>query len=71
MSFPAFEEFCDSLDSTTIAGILKDASHADSIVSAETLDLPENSDKYQDLLRSFQISFELLAVYHRWLEQRL
>ncbi len=69
MEFPPFEAFMDSLDGPTISGILKDASRVDRIVSTEPLDFPENSDKYQDLFRSFQISLELLAVYHKWLEQ--
>ena len=61
----------DSLDSDTISGILKDANRVDQIIPVESLDVPESLDKYQDLLRSFQISFELLAVYHKWLEKQL
>ena len=56
MEFPPFEAFMDSLDGPMISGILKDASRVDRIVSTEPLDFPENSDKYQDLFRSFQIS---------------
>lgn len=61
----------DSLDGDTVSGILKDASRAERIIPVDSLDLPENLDKYQDLLRSFQISFELLAIYHKWLERQL
>lgn len=69
MEFPSFEEFLSTLDKDTISGIMKDANIA--AKTAGNVPLTNNTDRpaTQVLALSYQISLEVLAVYHKWLEQ--
>lgn len=71
MDIPPFQEFMASLDSDTIAGIMKDANNAAKVVEETANISPESIPGLQIQSISFQVSLELLAVYHKWLEQQL
>ena len=71
MVLPDFQDFMASLDPDTVAGIMKDANIAMKTVSERQDVRPENIPGLQLLSGSYQVSLELLAVYHKWLEQNL
>ena len=71
MIFPPFEEFINALDSDTVAGIMKDANNAAKLIDPQELHFSEDAPALQALSQSFQVSLELLAVYHKWLEQHV
>ena len=70
MAIPDFQEFVASIDSAVISNILKDGNNAFKLVSEQKAN-SENIPGLQILTASYQISLELLAVYHKWLEQYL
>lgn len=70
MAIPAFQEFLTCMDAETISGIMNDANNAMELVHEQNVDR-ENIPGLQLLSASYQISLELLAVYHKWLEQYL
>ena len=70
MAMPHFQEFMASLDSETVSGIMRDANKAMKIAAEQDVHR-ENVPGLQLLSASYQISLELLAVYHKWLEQHL
>ena len=69
MELPSFQEFIDSLDKETISGIMKDANNAAKLVLGTPVSDPQDLPGLQIQSVAFQISLELLAVYHKWLEQ--
>lgn len=71
MNLPPFEDFLASLDPDTISGIMKDASNAAKVVYDTPLAVESDRIPLQVLSISYQVSLEVLAVYHKWLEQEL
>ena len=71
MQFPSFDDFMATLSPDTVAGIMGDANAASRLVKPAKLTYPEDAAGLQVLSISFQVSLELLAVYHKWLEQQL
>lgn len=71
MQFPSFDDFMATLSPDTVAGIMGDANAASRLVKPDKLTYPEDAAGLQVLSISFQVSLELLAVYHKWLEQQL
>lgn len=71
MEFPPFQEFMATLDKDTISGIFKDASNAAKMAAQHPLSDPSDSFPLQGLSLTFQVSLELLALYHKWLERSL
>lgn len=71
LNLPPFEDFLATLDPDTISGIMGDANQA--AKSVNRVSLADQSDKVplQVLSISYQTALELLAVYHKWLEQNL
>ena len=69
MTLPSFEEFISTLDKDTISGIMKDANNAAKLVLETPVSDPQDLPGLQIQSVAFQISLELLAVYHKWLEQ--
>lgn len=70
MNIPSFTEFLATLDSETIAGIMKDANIAAKAVKPEDLLNPSDAVALQIQGLCFQSALELLAVYHEWLRQQ-
>lgn len=71
MNLPPFEDFLATLDPNTISGIMGDANNAAKIVNNTPLTHESNKIPLQVMSISYQISLEVLAVYHKWLEQYL
>lgn len=71
MELPSFVDFMATLDEETIEGIFKDANNASKIPTYTKGIQPDNIPGLQMQLISYQISLELLAVYHKWLERQL
>ncbi len=71
MNLPPFQDFLASLDAATISGIMKDANNAAKISANVPLIFEGDRVPCQILSISYQISLEVLAVYHKWLEQSL
>lgn len=71
MNLPPFEDFLASMDPDTIAGIMKDASNASKAVYKTPLSVESDRLPLQVLSISYQVALEVLAVYHKWLEQEL
>lgn len=71
MEFPPFEEFLATLDEDTIAGIMKDANIAAKTAGKVPLTYDADRPAAQVLAISYQTALEVLAVYHKWLEQYL
>ena len=71
MNLPPFEDFLATLDPDTISAIMGDASNAAKVVS--NTPLADERDKFplQVMSISYQVALEVLAVYHKWLEQEL
>ena len=71
MTLPPFEQFMASLDPETVSGIMRDANNAAKIAASTDGINPLNVPGLQAQAMSFQVALELLAVYHKWLEQEL
>lgn len=71
MEFPDFRDFLATLDDATISAIMRDANNGAKLVSPEFLIDPQSAPGIQVLAISYQVSLEVLAAYHKWLEQQL
>lgn len=71
MNLPPFEDFLSSLDPDIISGVMGDANNAAKIIEEIQLSNEQSRIPLQILSISYQVSLEILAVYHRWLEQEL
>lgn len=71
MNLPPFEDFLATLDPDTTSGIMKDANNAAKLVNKTPLSDERDKIPLQVLSISYQIAIEVLAVYHKWLEQEL
>lgn len=71
MNLPPFEDFLATLDPDTISGIMGDANNAAKIVSSTPLADERDKIPLQVSSISYQVALEVLAVYHKWLEQAL
>lgn len=69
MQLPSFQDFLSTLTPDIITGIMQDANHAAKLVDPSKLTYAQDMAGMQILSISFQVSLELLAVYHKWLEQ--
>ncbi len=71
MNLPPFEDFLATLDPDTVSGIMGDASNAANVIGNTLLADERDKVPLQILGISYQIALEVLAVYHKWLEQEL
>lgn len=69
MALPPFQEFLASLDKETLAGIMRDAGEAAKLVLDDPKNDPRDIPDLQVRSMALQTSLEVLAVYHKWLEQ--
>lgn len=71
MNLPDFSDFLNTLDAETISDILKDANTKAADVEKTKGIHAESVPGLQVQSISLTISLELLAAYHKWLEQEL
>ena len=69
MELPSFQEFLASLDKETLSGIMNDAGEAAKLVLEDPKHDPRDIPALQVRSMALQTALEVLAVYHKWLEQ--